>query len=93
MADPPSIVSAIMRIAMLAPINWPIPPAGYGPWEQVATNLTEGLIELGHDVTLFAAGGSKSRAKVVETVPYAMSTWPEEERNRLRKYDPQSGRV
>jgi len=76
---------------MLAPINWPIPPAGYGPWEQVATNLTNGLIELGHEVTLFAAGGSKSPAKVVETVPYALSTWPEEERNRPRMYDPGTG--
>ena len=80
-----------MRIAMLAPINWPIPPAGYGPWEQVACNLTEGLVKLGHDVTLFAAGGTTSSATVVETVPYAMSTWPEEERNRVRKYDPETG--
>lgn len=76
---------------MLAPINWPIPPAGYGPWEQVACNLTEGLVKLGHDVTLFAAGGTTSSATVVETVPYAMSTWPEEERNRVRKYDPETG--
>jgi len=80
-----------MRIAMLAPINWPIPPAGYGPWEQVACNLTEGLVELGHDVTLFAAGGSRSRATVVETVPYALCTWPEAERNRRRMYDPDTG--
>jgi glycosyltransferase involved in cell wall biosynthesis len=80
-----------MRIAMLAPISWPIPPAGYGPWEQVACNLTEGLVELGHDVTLFAAGGSTSSASVVETVPHAMSTWPEAERNRRREYDPASG--
>ncbi len=56
-----------MRIAMLAPINWPLPPDGYGPWEQVAHNLTEELVRLGHDVTLFAAGGSKSSAKLVET--------------------------
>jgi len=76
---------------MLAPINWPIPPAGYGPWEQVATNLTEGLVGLGHEVTLFAAGGSKSPATVVETVPYALSTWPEAERNRTRGYDPCTG--
>jgi glycosyltransferase involved in cell wall biosynthesis len=80
-----------MRIAMLAPINWPIPPAGYGPWEQVACNLTEGLVALGHDVTLFAAGGSKSSGTVVETVPHAFSTWPQEERNRVRAYDPGTG--
>ena len=52
-----------MRIAMLAPISWPLPPAGYGPWELVAYNLTEELVKLGHDVTLFAAGGSKLRTK------------------------------
>jgi len=80
-----------MKIAMLAPISWAIPPAGYGPWEQVACNITEGLVKLGHEVTLFAAGGSKSSAKVVETTPYAMNTWPEAERNRPRAFDPASG--
>ena len=80
-----------MRIAMLAPINWPLPPSGYGPWEQVAYNLTEELVTLGHDVTLFAAGGTKSRAKVVETCPHALCTWPEPERSRKQHYDPASG--
>lgn len=76
---------------MLAPISWPIPPAGYGPWEQVACNITEGLVALGHEVTLFAAAGSRSTATVVETTPYAMGTWPEAERNRRTAYDPTSG--
>ncbi|MHC4090298.1 MAG: glycosyltransferase family 4 protein [Planctomycetota bacterium] len=80
-----------MRIAMLAPINWPLPPGGYGPWEQVAYNLTEELVKLGHDVTLFAAGGTRSSAKVVETCPHALSTWPEPARSRARAYDPQTG--
>ncbi len=80
-----------MRIAMLAPISWPLPPDGYGPWEQVAYNLTEGLVDLGHEVTLFAAGGTRSRARVVETCPHALSTWPEAERTRRREYDPQTG--
>ena len=80
-----------MRIAMLAPINWPIPPSGYGPWELVAHNLTEELVKLGHDVTLFAAGGSKTSATLIETVPYALSTWPEAERNRRRAFDPKTG--
>ena len=80
-----------MRIAMLAPINWPLPPGGYGPWELVAHNLTEGLVALGHDVTLFAAAGTNSSAKVVETCPYAMCTWPEEQRNRPRQFDPATG--
>ena len=80
-----------MRIAMLAPISWPLPPAGYGPWELVAHNLTEELVKLGHQVTLFAAGGSKTSAKLVETVPYALETWPEDQRNRARGFDPKTG--
>ena len=80
-----------MRIAMLAPISWPLPPTGYGPWEQVAYNLTEELVDLGHDVTLFAAGGSVTRAELVETCPHALSTWPEEQRSAPRRFDPKSG--
>ncbi|MGD2111482.1 MAG: glycosyltransferase family 4 protein [Phycisphaerae bacterium] len=80
-----------MRVAMLAPISWPLPPTGYGPWEQVAYNLTEALVHRGHQVTLFAAGGTKSSAHVVITSPHALSTWPEEERTRPREFDPRSG--
>jgi glycosyltransferase involved in cell wall biosynthesis len=80
-----------MKIAMLAPISWPLPPAGYGPWELVAHNLTEALVERGHEVTLFAAGGTISSATVVETVPYALETWPEAERRRPRVFVPASG--
>jgi len=80
-----------MRIAMLAPISWPLPPTGYGPWEQVAHNLTEELVKRGHDVTLFAAGASKTSARLVETIPYALSTWPEVERNRPLAFDPETG--
>ena len=76
---------------MLAPISWPLPPSGYGPWEQVAYNLTEELVKLGHEVTLFAAGGTRSSANVVETVPHALCTWPEDERSRPQAYDPASG--
>ena len=43
-----------MRIAMLSPIAWRTPPRHYGPWENVASMLTEGLVARGHDVTLFA---------------------------------------
>ena len=80
-----------MRIAMLAPISWPLPPTGYGPWEQVAYNLTEELVKLGHDVTLFAAAGSVTAAKLVETCPHAMSVWPEAERNAPRRFDARTG--
>ena len=36
-----------MRIAMLAPISWRVPPRHYGPWERVVSLLTEGLVERG----------------------------------------------
>ncbi len=80
-----------MRIAMLAPISWPLPPEGYGPWELVAHNLTEALVELGHDVTLFAAGGTKSSANFVQTCPHAICTWPEPEKSRDRAFDSKTG--
>ena len=43
-----------LRVAMLAPVAWRVPPRHYGPWEQFASLLTEGLVERGVDVTLFA---------------------------------------
>jgi glycosyltransferase involved in cell wall biosynthesis len=51
-----------MRIAMLSPIAWRTPPVHYGPWEKVASLLTEGLVACGHDVTLFATGDSLTHA-------------------------------
>jgi glycosyltransferase involved in cell wall biosynthesis len=80
-----------MHIAMLAPISWPLPPTGYGPWELVASNLTEALVGLGHEVTLFAAGGTQSSAQVVCTSPHALETWPDDERNRPRAFDEATG--
>ncbi len=53
-----------MKIAILSPIVWQTPPLKYGPWEQVASNITEGLVEQGIDVTLFATGNSKTKAKL-----------------------------
>ncbi|TFF38920.1 glycosyltransferase family 4 protein [Mucilaginibacter psychrotolerans] len=47
-----------MRAAILAPVAWRTPPRHYGPWEQVASNIAEGLIKLGVEVTLFATGDS-----------------------------------
>ena len=51
-----------MRIAMLSPIAWRTPPRDYGPWEQVVSSLTEGLVERGIDVTLFATRDSLTNA-------------------------------
>ena len=53
-----------MKIAMLAPVAWRTPPENYGPWELVTSLLTEELIKLGHDVTLFASGNSLTKAKL-----------------------------
>ncbi len=53
-----------MKIAMLAPVAWRTPPRHYGPWEQVAYNITEGLAARGMDVTLFATKDSFTTAKL-----------------------------
>lgn len=53
-----------MKIAVLSPIAWRTPPRRYGPWEQVASNIAEGLIEKGIDVTLFATGDSITKGKL-----------------------------
>lgn len=47
-----------MKVAVLSPVAWRTPPEHYGPWEQMASNLTENLVALGCDVTLFATGDS-----------------------------------
>lgn len=54
-----------MRIAQLAPVWFPVPPTGYGGIELVVALLADGLVAQGHEVTLFASGGSRSAAKVV----------------------------
>src|SRR3984893_6994453 len=50
------------RVAVLSPIAWRTPPRQYGAWETVASNITEGLVARGWDVTLFASGDSLTRA-------------------------------
>ncbi len=57
-----------MRIGIIGPVWQTIPPIGYGGSEIVVHNLVEGLVDLGHDVTLFAAGGSKTKAKLESIV-------------------------
>jgi len=58
-----------MRIGMIAPISWRVPPRGYGPWEWVVSLLTEGLVERGVDVTLFATADSLTQAKLAAICP------------------------
>ena len=54
--------AADLRIAVLAPIAWRVPPRHYGPWEQFASLLTEGLVSRGAEVTLFAMSCTESAA-------------------------------
>jgi glycosyltransferase involved in cell wall biosynthesis len=54
-----------LRIALVAPPFLPVPPPGYGGIERVVSLLAEGLVALGHDVTLFAAKGSRTAARLV----------------------------
>lgn len=53
-----------LKIAVLAPIAWRTPPRHYGPWEQMASNVTEGLLKAGMDVTLFATADSLTSGKL-----------------------------
>ena len=66
-----------MKIAILSPIAWRTPPLKYGPWEQVASNITEGLVEIGHEVTLFATGNSITKAKLQSVSETAYAENPE----------------
>ena len=54
---------------MLASIAHSVPPRGYGPWEQVASTLTEGLVGRGHDVTLFATADSITAGRLHAVAP------------------------
>ena len=64
-----------MRVGVLAPIAWRVPPRQYGPWELFASLLTEGLVARGHDVTLFASADSQTSARLRSVVP---SGWSED---------------
>ncbi len=61
-----------MRIAQIAPLTESVPPKLYGGTERVVSYLTEALVELGHDVTLFASGDSQTRAKLEPVWPQAL---------------------
>jgi glycosyltransferase involved in cell wall biosynthesis len=51
-----------MRIAILSPVWFPVPPTGYGGIELVVSLLADGLVDAGHEVTLFASGDSWTKA-------------------------------
>lgn len=71
-----------MRIALLAPPYLSVPPVGYGGTEKIVSLLADGLVEKGHDVTLFATGDSITKAKLVSVFPKALGN------SGLSKHDP-----
>ena len=65
-----------MRIAQVAPLHEAVPPRFYGGTERVVSYLTESLVQLGHDVTLFASGDSETRARLVPICRQALRLDP-----------------
>jgi glycosyltransferase involved in cell wall biosynthesis len=64
--------SLAMRIAQVAPLFERVPPETYGGTERVVSNLTDMLVELGHQVTLFASGDSQTSGELIPVRPRAM---------------------
>jgi glycosyltransferase involved in cell wall biosynthesis len=62
-----------VRIAILAPVWFAVPPTGYGGIEWIVALLADGLVDAGHDVTLFASGDSRTKAKLEAVYPEAPS--------------------
>ncbi len=62
-----------LKIAVISPISWRTPPKTYGPWEQVANNIAEGMINRGHDVTLFATADSITQGKLSAVCPHPLA--------------------
>ena len=58
-----------MRIAQIAPLAESVPPKLYGGTERVVAWLVDELVNLGHDVTLFASGDSVTGAELIPVVP------------------------
>ncbi|MEZ0605674.1 glycosyltransferase family 4 protein [Paraburkholderia sp. IW21] len=66
-----------MRIAQIAPLHEAVPPKLYGGTERVVSYLTEALVGLGHDVTLFASGDSQTGARLEPAWPHSLRLDPE----------------
>jgi glycosyltransferase involved in cell wall biosynthesis len=66
------MIGGIMRIAQVAPLFERVPPVAYGGTERVVAYLTDALVELGHDVTLFASGDSQTSARLVAAAPRSL---------------------
>ncbi|MBS7698692.1 MULTISPECIES: glycosyltransferase family 4 protein [unclassified Chelatococcus] len=71
-----STASKPLRIAQIAPLAECCPPRLYGGTERIVSFLTEELVRLGHDVTLFASGDSRTKAKLVPCAEMALRLNP-----------------
>jgi glycosyltransferase involved in cell wall biosynthesis len=66
-----------LRIAQVAPLYESVPPRGYGGTERVVSYLTEALVQMGHEVTLFASADSVTSANLVSGLPRSLRLNPE----------------
>ena len=64
-----------MKIAVLSPPWFPVLPTGYGGIEWVVSLLADGLVDAGHDVTLFSTGESRTKARLDAVYEHAPSEW------------------
>jgi glycosyltransferase involved in cell wall biosynthesis len=74
-----------MRIAQVAPLYESVPPRLYGGTERVVSYLTEGLVELGHEVTLFATADSETKANLI--APCEQALWQDENYREWLPYE------
>src|SRR6476469_3038295 len=66
-----------MKIAQIAPLYEAVPPKLYGGTERIVAYLADALVDLGHDVTLFASGDSETRARLAPMRDQAIRLDPE----------------
>jgi glycosyltransferase involved in cell wall biosynthesis len=64
-----------LKVAILSPVWFPVPPSGYGGIEWIVSLLADGLVEAGHEVTLFASGDSHTKAELAYVYQEAPSEW------------------
>lgn len=74
-----------MKIALVAPVEESVPPKAYGGTELVVYNLCKELVELGHQVTLLAAGDSKTSATLVSIVDESLRSHPGSDFDAMRE--------
>lgn len=75
---------SLLRIGVISSIAHRTPPRSYGPWEQVASTLSDGLVALGHKVTLFATGDSVTSGHLHAEAPHG---YEEDDRIDAKAYE------